>query len=127
MKPNGYKFRHEHQVKSKLRWSLKLFYIALCVAFSLHTFYNFTAPLQIETLLFLHFFYFAANPGDPRNSWLAPRPLNPQHPNSVYIVFPHPQVISAILLTNYAKTPSRGAKLVNIFLDDSIIFQGFVR
>ena len=45
----------------------------------------------------------------------------------MYIPIPNGTIVSALLITNYAKTPSRGAKLVDIQLDDALIFQGYLR
>ena len=65
--------------------------------------------------------------GDPRHSWLAPRPPPPNAINYLVIPVPNGTILSALLITNYAKTPTRGAKLVDIHLDDVLIYQGYIR
>lgn len=65
--------------------------------------------------------------GNPRHSWLAPRPTVGNATNRVIIPIHNGTIISALLITNYAKTPTRGAKLVDILLDDVLIYQGYLR
>ncbi|DBA02328.1 TPA: hypothetical protein N0F65_006203 [Lagenidium giganteum] len=69
------------------------------------------------------------NTWDGRDTWLAPlaSSLGLAHGNQVYIVFDHPVVISMIKIWNYSKSPERGAKDVDIYLDDLHLFSGSLR
>ena len=70
------------------------------------------------------------NTGAAEHSWLAPRPPPKSEtettPNIVYIRLPHAVAISKLRIWNYAKNPERGACEIEILLDDSLIYKGFV-
>jgi len=57
--------------------------------------------------------------------WLAP--FYRQPPNSVELVFDEPASISYIKLWNYARTPGRGVRDLEIYVDDILIYQGVMR
>ena len=44
--------------------------------------------------------------------------------NSLFVLFDQPRTISRICLWNYSKTPLRGVSEIEIFVEDSIIYQG---
>lgn len=67
---------------------------------------------------------------DDNNMWLAPYLLERRDEgvykttrNEIIINFDLPQIISCIKFWNYAKTPDRGAREIEIHVDDSIIFR----
>jgi hypothetical protein len=47
--------------------------------------------------------------------------------NCVEVVFDTPVTVAVLLIWNYAKTPARGAKDVEIFVDDRLIYRGSMR
>jgi len=63
---------------------------------------------------------------DDRRSWLAPlaHSLMPGQPNLVYVCFDHPVTLSMIRFWNYSKRPERGARTVEIWIDDTLVFWG---
>jgi len=66
--------------------------------------------------------------GDPAASgrmWLAPFVRQP--PNSVEFVFDAPTHISCVHFWNYSRTPSRGARDIEIYVDDLLVYQGILR
>lgn len=69
------------------------------------------------------------NTWEAHDAWLAPLASsigNPQG-NIVYIGFDTPVVLSMIKLWNYSKTPERGVKDVDIYLDDLHLFSGTLK
>ncbi|KAG6615391.1 uncharacterized protein IUM83_15217 [Phytophthora cinnamomi] len=69
------------------------------------------------------------NTWEAHDSWLAPlaSSLGNQQGNIVYIGFDTPVVLSMIKFWNYSKTPERGVKDVDIYLDDMHLFSGTLR
>ncbi|GMF41958.1 unnamed protein product [Phytophthora fragariaefolia] len=65
------------------------------------------------------------NTYDDRHMWLAPH--TPSHPNKLVIFFNEPVTISKIRLWNYSKTPTRGVREFEVFLDDVLIFHGTLK
>lgn len=69
------------------------------------------------------------NTREASDAWLAPLASslgNPQG-NLVFIVFNEPIVISLIKFWNYSKTPERGVKDLDIYLDDQLVYSGSLR
>lgn len=68
---------------------------------------------------------------DDRNMWLVPfLSKNNEYNdsqlglvNQIFLVFEEPIIISAINIWNYTKTPTRGVREMQIFIDDLLIFQ----
>ncbi|KAJ8561532.1 hypothetical protein ON010_g8149 [Phytophthora cinnamomi] len=69
------------------------------------------------------------NTWEAHDAWLAPlaSSLGNQQGNIVYIGFDTPVVLSLIKFWNYSKTPERGVKDVDIYLDDMHLFSGTLR
>lgn len=69
------------------------------------------------------------NTYDERNLWLAPyidknsKESEAINRNTIYISFNAPILISNINIWNYTKTPERGVKEIEIFLDENMIFK----
>ena len=67
------------------------------------------------------------NSYDERNMWLAPYVFFPQRGckelNTIYFSFSSPILISNINIWNYTKTPKRGVKELEIYLDECLIFK----
>lgn len=68
---------------------------------------------------------------DDRNMWLAPficnndkeNIANGMKNNTIYISYDEIIVISAINFYNYSKTPKRGVKELEIYLDENLIYK----
>jgi len=66
------------------------------------------------------------DPASPANSWLAP--FTPGSPQAITVDFGGtPAILAALRFWNYAKDPARGAKEVEAYLDDRLVYHGFVR
>jgi Domain of unknown function (DUF4457) len=69
--------------------------------------------------------------GVAAQSWLAPRPplaaSKAAKSNTVTVVLPHAVALSKLRIWNYCKNPERGACEVDIFLDDHLIYFGYLR
>lgn len=63
-------------------------------------------------------------PGASGRMWLAPLKRTP--PNSVELVFDEPTTISCMHIWNYSRTPSRGARDIEIYVDDLLVYQGIL-
>ncbi|KAK9830170.1 hypothetical protein WJX72_010127 [[Myrmecia] bisecta] len=58
------------------------------------------------------------------HSWLAPLGEND---NTVFVHMQSPFLLSLVRLWNYSKTPCRGARDVELYLDDQLIYKGVLR
>merc|ERR1711862_1069726 len=64
-------------------------------------------------------------PGTSGRMWLAPFVRSPC--NSVELVFDEPTHISCVHIWNYTRTCSRGARDIEIYVDDLLVYQGILR
>lgn len=67
---------------------------------------------------------------DDRNVWLAPlvtagedAPASEFRHNTIFVGFERMVVLGCVNFWNYTKTPSRGAREVELFLDDNLIYK----
>ncbi|ETO61382.1 hypothetical protein F444_20602 [Phytophthora nicotianae P1976] len=69
------------------------------------------------------------NTWEAHDAWLAPlaSSLGNQQGNILYIGFDTPVVVSLIKFWNYSKTPERGVKDMDIYLDDVHLFSGTLK
>lgn len=71
------------------------------------------------------------NSGQAAESWLAPRPKcsagRIENSNEVTVVLPHAVALSKLRIWNYFKSPERGVCEVDVFLDDHLIYFGFLK
>lgn len=65
------------------------------------------------------------NTYDDRHMWLAP--FTPSQSNKLVLFFNEPVTLSKISMWNYSKTPARGVKEFEIFMDDVLIFHGVLK
>lgn len=65
------------------------------------------------------------NTYDDRHMWLAP--FTPTQSNKLLLFFNDPITLSKIRLWNYSKTPTRGVREFEVFLDDVLIFHGTLK
>ncbi len=69
------------------------------------------------------------NTFNDRHMWLAPfsGPNSEEKhkpANSILILFDEPIALSYIKIWNYSKTPERGSKEIEVFLDDDLLYRG---
>jgi len=64
-------------------------------------------------------------PGNSSRMWLGP--LVRQPPNFVELIFDEPTHVSCMRFWNYSRTPGRGARDIDIYVDDLLIYQGILR
>lgn len=65
------------------------------------------------------------NTYDDRHMWLAP--FTPSQSNKLVLFFNEPVTLSKISMWNYSKTPARGVKEFEVFMDDVLIFHGVLK
>ncbi|OQS01857.1 hypothetical protein THRCLA_05699, partial [Thraustotheca clavata] len=65
---------------------------------------------------------------DDCHMWLTPYNYCPTDPTvKIFIFFDEPIVLSKIMLWNYSKTPFRGVREYEIFMDDVLIYHGVLK
>eukprot|EP00933_Yihiella_yeosuensis_P071449 TRINITY_DN7964_c1_g5_i1.p1 TRINITY_DN7964_c1_g5~~TRINITY_DN7964_c1_g5_i1.p1 ORF type:complete len:835 (-),score=139.13 TRINITY_DN7964_c1_g5_i1:91-2343(-) len=69
--------------------------------------------------------FLKGNPTSSGRMWLAP--FNRAVPNYVELIFDELTQISCARIWNYSRTPSRGVRDVEMYVDDLLIYQGVLR
>ena len=85
------------------------------------------APMQNDVRTLDKLFDSINNTWDDHHMWLSPLLKFPPSANTIYIAFDAPISLSVIKVWNYSKSPERGCKDIQIFLDDELLFDGILR
>jgi hypothetical protein len=56
--------------------------------------------------------------------WLCPLSRVADQPNSVFILLDRPISLGSVRIWNYSKTPSRGVKELEMYIDDVLVYRG---